>query len=322
MKSDSYYMAVDIGGTKTAAALFTPRGEILDDIVLTVKSRTFSGEETVYQDTKNLLQDLLAGFELRPENLAGIGVGSPGPLDSKKGVIIHAPLMGWRNFPLSDRLRKDFGRPVALDNDGNLGALAEQRRGVAKGFQNVIYMTVSTGCGSGIVLNGEIYHGRNDGAGEIGHTVLFPEGVPCPCGSSGCFEQYASGTALNRTARQDLSAGTESLVLSLTGGDLERIDGKILLEAAEKGDPYARSLYEKEGFYLGISAANWFNLLDPDVLVLGGGVTKAKAFFYESMMRTFRERCIQPVNDDQIRFSEMNDRIVLYGAFYLISTRI
>lgn len=313
-----YYLALDIGGTKTSGVLFRDDGALVDDYVYTVESQTFKGEEAVYQNSKGVLDHLIDHFALKKENIGGIGVGSPGPLDAEKGIIIHAPLMGWRNFPIVERLAEDFHIPVCLDNDGNLGALAEQRCGVAKGFLNVLYMTVSTGCGGGFVLNGQIYHGHACGAGEIGHMTIDPEGLPCPCGSKGCFELYASGTAMNRMMREDMAKGVKSRVFDLVGGEGEKINGKVLDQAAAEGDEYALRLFRREGHFLGLGIANLFNLLDPDVMVLGGGVTKSSAFFHEDLMNTLKKYCIQHISEDSIRYSVMNDRVVLYGAFYLI----
>ena len=169
-----YYLIMDIGGTKTTGALFTENGEIVDDYAYTAKSQTFKGEEAVYQNTKAVLYHVIEHFQVSMEDVLGIGVGSPGPLDTKRGIIVHAPLMGWKNFPIVQRLKEDFQKPVVLDNDGNLGALAEQRCGLAMGYDNVMYMTVSTGCGGGMVINGQIYHGKNDGAGEVGHMSINP----------------------------------------------------------------------------------------------------------------------------------------------------
>jgi len=313
-----YYLTMDVGGTKTTGALFTETGAIVDDYTYIAKSQTFKGEEAVYQNTKAVLLHVLEHFSVTSDQIMGIGVGSPGPLDTQKGVILHAPLMGWKNFPIVERLKADFGKPVLLDNDGNLGALAEQRGGLAKGFDNVMYMTVSTGCGCGIIINGQIYHGKNDGAGEVGHMTLNPGGKPCPCGSAGCFELYASGTAINSKVKADMRHNRDSLVYELAGHQEKNINGSIIFAAAEQGDPYAVRVYNEEGYYLGVGIANLFNLFNPDVLILGGGVTKAKKYFHEEMMKTLKRRCIQEVSEEQIRYSVMNDRVVLYGAYHLI----
>ncbi len=313
-----YFLIMDIGGTKTTGALFTEDGGAVDDYFYVAKSQTFKGEEAVYQNTKAVLEHIIEHFQVSIEDILGIGVGSPGPLNVNTGTIIHAPLMGWRNFPIVKRLQEDFDKPVALDNDGNLGALAEQRCGLAKGYKNVLYMTISTGCGGGIVLDGEIFHGKHDGAGEFGHISIYPEGLECPCGSKGCFELYASGTAMNRRMKQDMQNGVKSLAFESIHYDADKISGAILTEAAEKGDEYALEFFKKEGYYLGIGLSNLFNLLDADMIVLGGGVTKAKKFFHEEMMRVFRSRTLQSIDDDMVQYSVMNDRVVLYGAYYMI----
>lgn len=319
---NKYYLILDIGGTKTTGALFTEDGKIVDDYTYVAKSQTFKGEEAVYQNTKSVLEHIIEKFKVNMEDVLGIGVGSPGPLNTKTGVIVHAPLMGWKNFPIVKRIEEDFHKPVALDNDGNLGALAEQRCGLAQGLKNVMYMTVSTGCGGGILVNGNIYHGKNDSAGEVGHISIAAEGLECPCGSRGCFELYASGTAMNHRLKMDMLAGKKSLVFEFAEYDPEKIEGGLLTEAAEKGDSYALDFYKQEGYFLGVGIANLFNAYDPEVLVLGGGVTKAKKFFHDEMMRVIKRRCLQPIEADSIRYSVMNDRVVLNGAYYLIKERL
>jgi hypothetical protein len=318
---NKYYLSLDIGGTKTSASVFDENGNIVNNYVLKRKSETFKGEEAVYQNTKNVLEEILSELKIKKEDVIAMGVGSPGPLDTKKGVIIHAPLMGWENFPIVERLKQDFELPVYLDNDANLGALAEVRCGEGKGCKNLIYMTVSTGCGGGIIINNDIYRGSHDGAGEVGHMSVLLDGIDCPCGSKGCFELYASGTAINERMKADMLAGKKSLAFELAGHDPEKIDGSLLLKAASQNDEYALEAYRLEGYYLGIGIANLFNILDPEAIVLGGGVTKAKDYFHESCIKTLKKRCVHKVNDDMLRYSKLNDLVVLYGAYYLCKDR-
>lgn len=313
-----YYLIMDIGGTKTTGALFTEDGKPVDDYFYVVKSQTYKGEEAVYQNTKSALDHVIEHFNVNMDDVLGIGVGGPGPLDVKKGVIIYSPMMGWKNFPIVDRLKQDYKKPVIMDNDGNLGALAEQRCGEGKGLDNVLYMTVSTGCGGGVVINKEIYHGRNDSAGEFGHMSIDPEGLDCPCGGKGCFELYASGTAMKRRMVADIKSGIKSAAFEAVGYDPEKIEGKYLTEAAENGDEYALDFYKKEGYYLGYGLSILFNLFDPDVFVLGGGVTKARKYFHGEMMKQLQARTVMNITEDRIKYSVMNDHVVLYGAYYLI----
>ena len=313
-----YYLIMDLGGTKSTGALFTEDGTPVDDYGHVVQSRTYSGEEAVYQNTKKVLEEVIEHFDVSMDDVLGIGVGAPGPLDQERGIILEAPMMGWKNFPLAKRLSEDFGKITRIDNDGNLGALAEHRCGEGRGFATVMYMTVSTGCGGGIVINNRLYRGKNGGAAEVGHMSIDMGGRACPCGSTGCVETYASGTAINRRLKEDMLSGRRSLVFDLAGHREENLNGKLLAQAAEAGDAYALEVYRAEGYYLGVTLANCFNLYDPDVIVLGGGVTKAKAFFHDEMVRVWKERCLQKVDESQIRYSQLNDRVVLYGAYYMI----
>ncbi|MFA6628106.1 MAG: ROK family protein [Bacilli bacterium] len=319
---DKYYLTMDIGATKTSSALFNQEGTLLDNFVALAKSKTYEGQEAVYQNTKSVLDVVIEHFSLNMDKVQAIGVGSPGPLDSKKGIIIHAPLMGWRNFPIVEKLEKNYKKQVFLDNDGNLGALAEVRCGVAKGLSNILYMTVSTGCGGGIIINNQVYHGVTDGAGEVGHMTIDPNGLDCPCGSKGCFELYASGTAMNLKMQHDMEAGEKSRVFELAEYDKTKINGYLLDIAASEGEKYALDLFKKEGYYLGVSIANQFNMMNPECIVLGGGVTKSKRFFHDELIKTLKKYCIQEVKEDSVRYSTLNDRVVLYGAFFNVKEKM
>ncbi len=312
-----YYLALDVGGTKTSVALFQEDGTLCGDI-LQRKSRTYEGEDCVYENSCIAIRELLSTLRVAQEEIIAIGVGGPGPLNCKTGVIIHAPMMNWHNFPLAARLQEDFKVPVFLDNDGNLGALAEQRCGVAKGMESVGYMTVSTGIGGGLVFDGEIYHGYRDGAGEFGHLSINPEGPRCPCGSYGCLELYASGTAVSRQLREDFLKGIKSSAFEIS----TEPGCRELAIAAEQGDLYALEKLRELGYHLGLGISNIFNLLNLQILVLGGGVTKAHRWFEESMLSCIEERCMNGFSREQVAFSKMNDSVVIYGAYYLAKDKI
>lgn len=176
-----YFLIIDIGGTKTTAVVFNDQGEPVTDFKVK-SSRTYEGEDAVFQNTIELAYDVLEAAGKKKEEIEGIGVAAPGPLDYKTGLILDAPLMGWKNFPLGERLRQEFGVPVYVENDGNLGALAEANVGVAKGENVVLYQTISTGCGGGIAIGGEIFHGHSGFAGEFGHVSINFAGPKCGCG--------------------------------------------------------------------------------------------------------------------------------------------
>lgn len=307
-----YYLALDVGGTKTSAALFREDGTIFGEIMRR-KSRTYDGEECVYDNTRQCADTLLHQYGVQTSEIIAMGIGGPGPLDCKSGTILHAPMMGWHHFPLAAKLQEDFHIPAFLDNDGNLGALAEQRCGLAKGKSNIGYMTVSTGIGGGLVLGGQLYHGASDGAGEFGHLSINPQGPRCPCGNYGCLELYASGTAIEKRLLAGRKAGVSSMAFTLS----DTPGCRELAIAAEAGDSYALQVFDALGTDLGIGLTNIFNLFDLEMLVLGGGVTKAHQWFEAQMFACIEERCIQNFSREQVVFSQMNDSVVLYGAFYL-----
>jgi len=300
-EKQKFYLALDLGGTKTTVALFSTNGKLINNSIITEPSVTFQGEERVYSHTLEIIRKAMKNNDIIENDLLGIGVGAPGPLDTKAGTIIHAPLMGWHDFPIALRLSRDLNVEVRLDNDGNLGALAEQRNGMAKGHENVGYMTVSTGIGGGLVFNGKIYHGKNDGAGEFGHISIFPDGLECPCGNRGCLELYASGTAIARIASEEGIS----------------FNAKQLAVMADDKNETALKIFKDTGRYLGYGITTIFNMLDLDILVLGGSVSKANKHFKEEMYNVVEHSTLQSFDRSRITFSNMSDHVVLYGAYHL-----
>lgn len=316
-----YYLIIDIGGTKTTSAVFNDQGEPITEFKVK-KSRTYEGEDAVFQNTVELAYEVLKEAGKTKKDLAGVGVAAPGPLDYRTGLIIDVPMMGWKNFPLGDRLKEEFDVPVYVENDGNLGALAEANVGVAKGENVVLYQTISTGCGGGIAINGEIYHGRSGFAGEFGHMTINFAGPSCGCGGSGCFELYASGTAVNRRMKRDIRCGIKSKAFEGIEYDPEKVNGKFLTEAAAEGDAYAIDMLRQEGYYIGVGLSNLINLLDPDVIVLAGGMAKAYPYFRYSMMDEIRRHACFQFEEDRIRVSELNDKVVAYGAYVMVKKAV
>lgn len=316
-----YFLIIDIGGTKTTSVIFNSNGEPITEFKVK-SSRTYEGEDAVFQNTIELAYEVLESAGMTKADISGVGVAAPGPLDYKTGLIIDVPMMGWKNFPLGDRLREEFGVPVYVENDGNLGALAEANVGVAKGEEVVLYQTVSTGCGGGIAIGGKIFHGHSGFAGEFGHVSINFAGPKCGCGGSGCFELYASGSAVNQRLKRDIQSGIKSLAFESIGYDINKVNGKILGDAAEKGDAYALNILHQEGYYVGVGLANLFNLFDPDVVVLAGGMVKCSKYFWDSMMNEIRRHACFPVEEDRIRISELNDKVVAYGAYVMIKQAI
>lgn len=315
------FLILDIGGTKTTAVVFDDKGNPVSEFYVSA-SKTYDGENAVLSNTIELGNHALKMSGVDRSDIVGVGVAAPGPLDYRTGLLIDVPMMGWKNFPLGEKIKEEYGVPVYVENDGNLGALAEAKVGVAKGEECVLYQTISTGCGGGIVINGKIFHGHSGFAGEFGHVAVNFAGPRCGCGGSGCYELYASGTALNRRLKRDMEKGIKSLAFESIGYDSSKIEGKILSDAAEKGDDYALSMLRQEGYYIGVGLANLLNIFDPDAIVLAGGIVKASKWFWREMMDEIKRHVCFDIEDDRIRLSELNDKTIAYGAYCMVKENI
>ncbi len=205
---------------------------------------------------------------------AGVGIGSPGPLDRKTGTVISTPNLGWRNFPLRDLIQNAVDLPASLENDANAATFGEWWLGAGRGVDTLVGLTLGTGIGGGLVLNGELYHGASDAAVEIGHMTISSTGRKCKCGNYGCLEAYASGPAIALRAVEGLEAGAESILLELVD-DLSEITAETVFEAVVRGDRYATDVVSDTAKFLGAGVANVINVLNPEMVVISGGVTKA-----------------------------------------------
>jgi glucokinase len=283
-------IGVDLGGTKIYTALALPAGELLAEVV--APTGADGGLEQVLAKIVATVRDVTsqAGPDL---TVRALGIGAPGPLDAETGLVYFAPNLGWHNVPLKDLLQKALGLPVGVDNDANLAALGEQVFGAGRGVRSMVYITVSTGVGGGLILDGRIYHGAGGGAGEIGHTTIDPGGPVCGCGNRGCLEVLASGTAMARRAREIIAAGGGLNMLGATGGLPGKVTAKTVADAAAAGDPEALAILAEAGRALGIGVANVINLLNPELVVLGGGAMKAGPPLWQAMEEEVRRRALQ-----------------------------
>lgn len=276
---------MDVGGTKVAAGLVDSNGEISAQVRVPMVSNS-SADEGLNAVLSAIAQVIPRGTD----GVRGIGICAPGPLDPETGVILNPPNVScWRNFPLAESVQKRHSVPVKVDNDANAAALAETRWGAARGYRNVFYATIGTGIGTGIVFDGEIYHGRTGSAGEGGHVSIDYRGPLCRCGKPGCVEILASGTAIAQRARHELAAGAKSSMLELAGGDLAAVTGEIVRKALESGDPLAAKILGETTEMLALWLSNIIDLLDPEVIVIGGGA----AALYRPFFGTLRERIPQ-----------------------------
>jgi glucokinase len=227
----------------------------------------------------------------------GVGVGAPGPLDRERGMVLLTPNLGWRDVPLRDLIAAGTGLPASLDNDANCATFGEWWIGAARGARNVVGMTIGTGIGGGLILDGRLYHGASDVAGEIGHTTIDQNGRRCGCGNYGCLEAYASGPAIAERAREALAFGEASLLPDMVGGDLSRITAQTVYAAASEGDAVAREVVRDTARYLGTGIANLLNIFNPDVVVVAGGVTQAGEALFEPLRAEVRRRAFKPAVD-------------------------
>lgn len=220
-------------------------------------------------------------------------MGSPGPLNTSGGVIQFSPNLHWHDVPVKQLLENQISIKVILDNDANVAALGEHVFGAGKGKENMVYITVSTGVGGGLILGGRLYHGASDGAGEIGHTTVLPDGPLCSCGARGCLEALSSGTAIAREAKSLVECGSGKNILNQAGGDPELISSVVVAAAAAGGDPEAVAIIARAARFLGIGVANVINLLNPDMVVLGGGVMEIGEPIWQGVRQEAEARTFQ-----------------------------
>jgi glucokinase len=278
-KRPTFIIGLDLGGTKISAGALSEDGKHAHGI-RSVATQPELGAEGVVDRIIGVIEgvilDTINETGATRKDFVGIGVGAPGPLDREKGIVVVAPNLGWKDFPLRDRIGSRLGLPVTLDNDANCATVGEWWLGAARGGRNVVGITIGTGIGGGLILNGELYHGSSDVAGEIGHTTIDVNGRHCKCGNYGCLEAYASGPAIATRAREALvREDTASLLPAMVDGQLDKITAEVVYDAAKKGDGLANEIVRDTARYLGAGIATLLNVVNPDVIVIAGGVTRA-----------------------------------------------
>lgn len=261
----SSVLAVDLGGTKICSALVNPKGEVIkQDTCLTMPDGGFElVVDRILVSLKNVMPE--------GKQPAGIGIAVPAYIDQRTDRIVFSPNLKWHDVDLKKEIEDRLGIPVWLDNDANLAALGEHRYGAGKGCNDLLYITVSTGVGGGLILGGKVYRGAFQGAGEFGHMIIERNGPLCSCQNRGCLEALSSGTAIKRDAQELVNAGQGSHMLSLAG-TVEKVDAGIVGLAALGGDAEAQAILSGAGRNLGIAIASVMNLLNPEIFIIGGGV--------------------------------------------------
>ncbi|KQU59601.1 glucokinase [Bacillus sp. Leaf406] len=317
--TDKWLVGVDLGGTTTKIAFLSTYGEILHKWEIPT-DKSDSGKHIIAHIAKSI-DAKLEQLDVKKEQLIGIGMGAPGPVEMRRGIIYEAINLGWsENTPLKDLIEMETGLPAVIDNDANCAALGEMWKGAGNGAKDLVCVTLGTGVGGGVITNGEIVHGIRGAGGEIGHITVVPKGgYSCNCGKTGCLETVASATGVVRVAREKLKSSTEDSVLR----DLKVIGSKQVFDAARTGDSLALKIVDQLAYYLGLSLANLGNAVNPEKIVIGGGVSKAGKTLLEPVMNYFKRFAFPKVRTSTtIDIATLENDAGVIGAAWLVKNAL
>ncbi len=316
MAGRAFYIGIDLGGTKIAAgAVDISTGAVSGRVVVPAEAQ--HGPEAVLARMARLAVEVRTAAGLAREEVRGIGIGVPGVTDPERGRTLFLPNLpgGWRDVPVAEIVRQATGYPVWLINDARAFTLGEAVYGAGRGAHAIVGMTLGTGIGGGIALDGRLYLGLDGTAGEVGHQTIDPDGPPCGCGSRGCLESFASGPAITAMGVKAVLQGLTTQIGALVERDLNRITPETIMRAAELGDPVARDLLWRAGTYLGVGIANIVTILSPQRVVIGGGVARLGDWLLEPARAVVRERCrATPVEKVQVVLAALGGDGGIIGA--------
>lgn len=308
------YIGVDLGGTNIAVGLVDEKGNILHkDTIATKAERT---DIEVVADITKLCKKVIADTNSSPK---WIGIGAPGSMDGKNGVIIYSNNLNMNNTPVRKLIQQEIDLPVYIENDANCAALGEAYAGATKDAQNSVMITLGTGVGGGIIINKHIYSGFNFAAGELGHTVLVVDGEPCTCGRKGCWEAYSSATGLIRMTREKAMQNKDSLVYKMVDGNMDKISGRTAWDAMRKGDETGKKIVDIYLKYLVEGITNIINIFQPEILVIGGGISNERDNLISPLTAMVEERRYTRNNIPQtvIKVAELGNDAGIIGAAML-----
>ena len=307
-------LAIDLGGTKVITAIISNSGQVMaKDYQLTLADER---PQAVIERIFSAIDHLLSPRNMNSSQLASISIAAAGAINSDKGLITSSPnLPGWYDVPLRDIIKEKYRVNTFLINDASAAALGEHQLGAGRGVSNLIYLTVSTGIGGGIIINGKLYSGQSGSAGEIGHMTLDVNGPRCNCGNIGCFEVLASGTAVAEEAIRRIGQGERSSLAEMVAGKIEDITAEKVGAAAQKGDSLALDVVSKAATYLGVGMVNLVNIFNPEMIIVGGGVAKLGDLLLEPARRVVQERAF-PISAQAVRIvaAQLGDEAGVYGA--------
>ena len=304
------FLGIDLGGTDTKFGLVDSEGRM----VRSAKNPTNAdqGPDQVMENIALHARDLMASMG---QPIKAVGMGCPGPLSSKLGVVFETPnLPGWNNYPVQRVLQEKLQLPVTLSNDANAAAYGEWWVGAGRDVKTMILFTLGTGVGGGLVLDGELYTGPDDTAGELGHIIINFDGPLCGCGNKGCIEAYASATAIRRDVKQALASGVKTAI-EIPDGAEDDFGTRIVYDAAMKGDPFAVELFDRVGYYLGIAAATVINTFNPEMIAYGGALSNAGELIFKTLKKTAMTNSFErPAQHCQIVHATLGNDAGIIGA--------
>lgn len=309
-----YAIGIDVGGTKIAAGLVDRDGKILRRFVTHAHSE--KDPATVIQSILEAYWSLKQGSGVSQDDLAGTCIGFAGTVNGHTGtVLVSSNLPAWDHFPLRTHIEGQIGSPVLFDNDTNICALGEHRFGAGRGYRNMCYVTLSTGYGLGIILNNQLYIGSTGTAGEIGHAVAVVNGGECSCGKKGCLMAYTSAVGISRMAYEAIAAGKETVLSKSIPADNGRFLGEDVADAAKQGDAVALSILKTAGYYFGVGLSLIVQIINPELIVLGGGLTKAGPVLLDAATIALKEN-VQPQIADSVKLVpwQLGDDLGVVGA--------
>lgn len=307
-------LGIDIGGTSIKAGTVNQENEIIGRAAVpTDAGRPW---QTVAQDIVKAAQLALQDAGHTEKECLSLGVGCPGTIDAQSGTVVYSNNLHWKDVPLAQALQKAFSLPVHISNDANCSTLGEVRAGAAKNCKNVVLLTLGTGVGSGIVLDGRLFEGSGPGGAEFGHTLLVMDGERCTCGRRGCLESYASATALIRQAKKAAETQPNSLLAKLCEGDLSRMDGRIPFTAARSGDAAGQRVVKQYIAYLAAGITNAVNIFRPEMVLLSGGISKEGAYLTDPLEKLVRQNAFGGAASflPQIRTAALGNDAGIIGA--------
>ncbi|GAB4371464.1 MAG: ROK family protein [Spirochaetales bacterium] len=312
----------DLGATKMLCCVFDEKGKILHR--LKRKSVASRKAQEVYGAIVQCIEDCLEEASIPLAELEGIGMGAPGVVDFRKGIVLEAPNLGFQNYPLRKQLEKTFSLPAVVDNDVNLATYAEVRKGSVKGLKHVIGLFPGTGLGSGIVLNGELYRGAFGAAGEVGHTIVEIEGRLCGCGGYGHLEALVSRSAIAKDVVALAASGKAPTVFDKAGTEYRKIKSGLLKKAVDAGEKEVEKAVLRSAWFLGMGMANLVHILNPEAFVLGGGlVEKFGTFYVEAAEESLKKHALPSLaRSVRVRISNFLDDAVAVGASLLLAEEL